>query len=51
MLCMMFILCDWWLLKPALPFPAFLGGRGGASLTGEEGQSVETLYIGLENMP
>lgn len=28
-----------------LPLPAFLGGRGGASETGEDGQSVETLYI------
>lgn len=28
-----------------LPLPAFLGGRGGASATGEDGQSVETLYI------
>lgn len=32
-----------------LPLPAFLGGRGGASETGEDGQSVETLYIWLES--
>ncbi len=32
-----------------LPLPAFLGGRGGPSETGEDGQSVETLYIGLES--
>lgn len=41
---LLFTKCEY-LVKFALPFPAFLGGRGGASLTGEEGQSVETLYI------
>lgn len=28
-------------LKP-VPFPAFLGGKGGASVVGDVGESVET---------